>query len=109
MNNIAAAAETASGIAASLNSWYTDHAQVRGLWATAGSNVLDIRVALEPTSDGDDTLPIWLANRGHWASELQQLTCCEIQLRLVVLDELGEFDVDPDTATIAELKWRASW
>jgi hypothetical protein len=93
----------------SLKKWYANHDTVRRLWAIERSSALEILVALEPTSDGDDTLPIWLANRRNWSDDLRQLAQREVQLRLVVLDDLGEFSVSPDAVTIAELSWRASW
>jgi hypothetical protein len=104
-------ADTAAqpAIAEALKSWYANHDTVRRLWAIEGPAALEVLVALEPTSDGDDTLPVWLANRRNWASDLREIAQRDVQLRLVVLDDLGEFDVRPGAVTIAELGWRASW
>lgn len=99
----------APDVAAALERWYAAHSQIRRLWAVEGSLGLQVLVALEPTADGGDTLPIWLANRRHWVNDLRQLTQREVQLRLVVLDDFGEFYVNPDAVTIAQLSWRVSW
>jgi hypothetical protein len=96
-------------IAAALAKWYADHAPIRRLWALEGSSGLEVLVALEPTSDGDDTLPIWFSNRRHWTNDLRQLLQRDVQLRMVVLDDFGEFDVDPDAVMITQLSWRVSW
>ena len=39
--------------------------------------------SLEPTSDGDDALPVWFARGHEWANELSDLTRREVQLRLL--------------------------
>lgn len=109
--NIAASTDTQNvpDITAALVSWYGARAAIRRMWAIDRSFALEVRVALEPTPDGGDTLPAWLANRGYWTCELQQLARREVQLKLVALDDFGEFHTDPDASVIAELHWRVSW
>ena len=72
MNAVADTASTAepevTEIAAALARWYADHSPIRRLWAIEDPVALKVLVALEPTSDGDDTLPVWLANSGLWAT-----------------------------------------
>jgi hypothetical protein len=96
-------------LTAALASWYASHASIRRLWAIEGHLALEIRVALEPTSDGNDALPVWLANRRAWANDLRLLAQREVQLRLVIADDFGEFYISPDAVTIAELHWRECW
>lgn len=45
---------------AALAAWY--HPAVRHLWAIKNAQGLRVIVRLEPTLDGDDTLPGWIAN-----------------------------------------------
>jgi hypothetical protein len=106
MNAVVAAG---SEIAAALTRWYADHASIRRLWAIDAAPALTILVALEPTSDGDDTLPVWLANYRSWASDLRLLVQRDVQLQLVVPGTFGEALVDPDAVTIAEVSWRDAW
>jgi hypothetical protein len=98
-----------SKLAAALARWYADHASIRHLWAMESSVGIEILLVLEPTSDGDETLPIWLANRGDWATDLRLLTQREVQLRLAVLDDFGDSYVNHDAITIAQFSWRVSW
>lgn len=112
MNAIVDAASTTTPdvtAVATLTKWYADHPSIRRLWAIEGPTALEILIALEPAYDSDETLPIWLANRRVWAKDLQRLVAREVQLRLVVLDDIGEFDVNPDAVLIAELSWRVFW
>lgn len=96
-------------ISASLARWYTTNPSIRRLWAIEDENEsLNVFVAIEPTSDGDDTLPVWFARRHHWASELMSITQREIQLELVVSD-VPDQAYDTRRALIAELSWRDSW
>lgn len=103
------AAENVSDIATALAKWYGARASIRRMWAIDRSAALEVLVALEPTPDGGETLPIWLANKRHWTYELQQLAQRDVQLKLVALDDFGEFYPDPEAALIAELHWRVSW
>lgn len=106
MNAVVAAG---SEIAAALTKWYADHPSIRRLWAIDAPLALTILVALEPTSDGDDTLPVWLANYREWASDLRLLVRRDVQLQLVVPGTFGEALVDPGAITIAEVNWRDAW
>ena len=96
-------------IATALAKWYADHSSIRRLWATADAIALRILVVIEPTSDGDDTLPIWLANRHWWTNDLQLRLKREVQLQLVVSGSAGELDADGDAVTIVDVSWRDSW
>jgi hypothetical protein len=98
-----------SALSSALIHWYAQRASVRRLWAVHRESQLEVHVALEPTSDGDDMLPIWLANKRDWKEELDLLAQRDVNLQLVDLDDLGELNVDPDTITITEVSWRDAW
>jgi hypothetical protein len=89
-----------------LRNWYASHPVVRRLWAIEAETMLRIVVTLEPTPDGDDTLPAWLANSRTWARELQ----LEMD-RTVRLEMIGERSnmpsiIDAKDVLVAELSWR---
>lgn len=97
-------------IPTTLASWYAAHASIRRLWAVEDEDaLLSVFVTLEPTSDGDDPLPVWLAKSDDWASDLSALTHREVQLNLIVSGTSERSYVDTDAAMIAELSWRDSW
>jgi predicted nucleotidyltransferase len=71
--------------------WAGKHEKVRRVWvigsrasgtARPGSD-LDIAVELEPTPDGDETLPDWVANAEAWRDELQQHVAPKVDLQWV--------------------------
>jgi hypothetical protein len=113
MNAVAEAVSLAepkvAGIAAALARWYADHASIRRAWAIEDVLALKILVTLEPTFDGDDTLPVWLANNRDWANDLRLRMQREVQLQLVVSDGFGESSVNAHAVAIAEVSWRDSW
>ena len=96
-------------ISAALANWYAAHSSIRRLWALDSPAELLVFITLEPTSDGDDALPVWLANNQDWAVDLQSHTHREIQLRLIASGVLETSYVDADAAMIAELSWRDPW
>ena len=65
-------------------------------------------VMLEPTHDGDDICPAWLAKAARWAHELQ--LCIDGPVQLEVMEEPlpGGFVAGVDGALVAELFWRDS-
>ena len=93
-------------IASVLASWYATHSSIRRLWAIKDSAGMTLIVTLEPTGDGGDTLPIWLANKRSWMDELCKLTGRELTLQLFTSDTLFEPHHHRDAITIAELCWR---
>ena len=113
MNAVAETAPSAEldidKISAALATWYSDHSPIRRLWATENSGALKVLVALEPTSDGDDPLPIWLANYLDWANDLQLCLKRGVQLQLALSDAFGGSYVDSNAVRIAEVSWRDSW
>lgn len=94
---------------AALCRWYAAHSSIRRLWALEDRDELIVFVTLEPTSDGDDTLPVWLAKCRDWANDLRVCTAREVQLKLIVSGVFEKSYVNADAAMIAELSWRDSW
>jgi hypothetical protein len=96
-------------VTTALARWYADNSSIRRLWAIDDSPALVVLVALEPSSDGDDALPVWLANQDEWTRDLSEVTEREVQLKLLASGTLTASDIDADAETIAELSWRDSW
>lgn len=96
----------AAEIAAVLATWYADHPSIRRLWAIADSIGLKVVVALEPTFDGDDALPVWLANSRIWADDLRLRFRRELRLRVVGSSTLEESYIGAGAVRIAEVDWR---
>jgi hypothetical protein len=95
-----------NGAGAVLAAWYASHPVVRRLWAIDGSEALRVVLTLEPTVDGDDTQPTWLANSWSWARELRVQFPRDVHLELIA--DPSNFDPSPDgkTALITEIYWR---
>jgi hypothetical protein len=91
-----------------LAKWYAVHSVVRRLWAISDSQRMRVIVTLEPTHDGDDIYPAWLANGHEWAQELQ--LAMELPVELEVVDEpfLRVSAPGVDAVLVAELFWRDS-
>jgi hypothetical protein len=94
---------------AMLARWYAAHASIRRLWAIEDQDALMVFVTLEPTSDGADAFPVWLANSHDWADDLKARTHREVELKLIASDMFEEFRINPRSDMIAELSWRDSW
>src|ERR671915_2236505 len=62
--------------------WYAANSAVRRLWAVSEAQRMRVVVTLEPTHDGDDIYPAWLANGNEWAHELQLLLDGPVQLEV---------------------------
>jgi hypothetical protein len=94
-----------SDVTSALASWYANQSSIRRLWAVEESMALVVYVALEPSSDGDDALPVWLANQQGWTNDLKLATRRDVQLQLMASGTLDE----PEGAAITQLSWRDSW
>ncbi|MGH8136649.1 MAG: hypothetical protein ACREVV_00430 [Steroidobacteraceae bacterium] len=89
-----------------LASWYGAHSNVRHLCAIKDSLGLRVLVTIEPTHDGNDSDPAWIANRDAGAQELQ--LCTAHSVRLERLDE-PMFDsaaIDSEGLIVGTLSWR---
>jgi hypothetical protein len=82
-----------------LAKWYAAHSAVRRLWAISEAQGLRVIVMLEPTNDGDDLYPAWLANGQRWAHELQSRLGEPVRLELMDQPYPGE-------DAVTELSWR---
>ena len=88
-----------------LAEWYASHSVVRGLWAMEESGAIRIIVTLEPTLDGDDTAPAWLANSSSWAHDLELRTHRSVRLQMIN-DHSHIASVRDLNALIAAISWR---
>ena len=91
-----------------LTQWYAAHAAFRRLWAIKESQRLRVMVMLEPTHDGDDIYPAWLANGHAWVRELQSQIDATVRLEVMDQPFLAELAAGVDGALVAELFWRDS-
>jgi len=95
-------------ISTRLAKWYNTHSSIRRLWAIE-EDALTIYVSLEPTADGGDALPLWLAMSREWRNDLQSIMSRAVHLRLVSSGELPPTDVNGDAFVVAEADWRETW
>jgi hypothetical protein len=92
---------------AALAAWYDSHPAVRHLWAIKNAQGLRVITRLEPTLDGDDTLPSWIANSRAWTHELQLRTNEFVQLEAIAAHLTDGIEVPEDESIIvAALGWR---
>jgi hypothetical protein len=96
-------------ISTELARWYGAHASIRRLWVVEDAHDLTVCISLEPTSDGGDTLPLWLAMSQEWRRDLQSICRREIQLQFVEPDVLPSSHLTGESVIVAEVDWRESW
>ena len=108
INRLSSDAQEIAAVTDCLTKWYAANDSVRHLWAVQErGSLIAVYLTLEPTSDGDDALPVWFAKGHQWTNELCMLTRCEVQLQL-----LGSSYERPGIAVeamIVELSWRDPW
>ena len=98
--------QATTAAAAVLAKWYASHSVVRRLWAIEEIEVIRVVVTLEPTHDGDDVQPAWLANSRTWAQELQLRMHRTVRLEMINEPSHIESSFDRDSALITEMSWR---
>ena len=91
-----------------LSKWYAARSAVRRLWAIRESQRMRVIVTLEPTHDGNDIYPAWLANGHEWAHELQLRMDVPVQLEVTDEPFLAEPAAGVDGILVAALFWRDS-
>jgi hypothetical protein len=91
-----------------LAQWYAAHSAFRRLWAIQQPERMRVIVMLEPTHDGDDIYPAWLANGHDWVRELQSRMAEPVELEVVDEPFAAEFAAGIDGDLVAELSWRDS-
>lgn len=103
--------EDAIAMSEALTRWYDCQPAVRRLWAVrpkASSDALRILLQLEPSTDGDETTPAWLAHGTAWSRELQQRLNRVVQLECVEAVFIDDRAIDDDAGVVASLFWRDS-
>jgi hypothetical protein len=63
-------------------------------------------VALEPTVDDSDVLPVWLANSMAWVRELQAHAGGFVELELIDEPQIDEIDTDAEGDVVVAMCWR---
>jgi hypothetical protein len=94
--------------AAELVDWYTSHSLIRRLWAIEELEALRIVITLEPTPDGDDMEPAWLANSRTWAQELERRMHRTVRLELISDAAHIELILDGERTLVTAISWRDS-
>ncbi len=89
-----------------LAKWYAGHSAIRRLWAIRELQGTRVVLALQPTNDGDDVYPVWLANAGAWARELQLRLGAPVRLEVVDESALAGMAAEIDAVLALELSWR---
>ena len=89
-----------------LAKWYAAHPAIRWLQAVSESQRMYVTVALQPTHDGDDIYPAWLANAREWTHELQLLIDEPVQLEVTDEPLPADFSAAVDGVLIGEFFWR---
>ncbi|NLG75933.1 MAG: hypothetical protein GX535_06825 [Xanthomonadaceae bacterium] len=89
-----------------LSQWYRAQSSVRRLRAIADRDALIVLVTIEPTVDGDDMLPVWLARQHDWRNELSSLASRDVRLELAVSGVFQQSGVDAGAVVITDLSWR---
>jgi len=96
-----------------LCSWYAARPAVRRLWvirpeAPAGGSALRVILMLEPSPDGDDPSPRWMADGARWATELSEQLAIQVLLERIDGPVPEEFEIDGEGVLLAALGWRDS-
>lgn len=92
--------------AAVLAEWYASHSVVRRLWAIEMVEAIRVVVMLEPTVDGDDTQPTWLAHSRSWVQELRSRMHRMVHLEMINEPLQIESSFDRSSALVTEVSWR---
>ena len=86
--------------------WYDAHPSIRRLVGITVGEELRVIVAIDPTLDDDDILPVWLANTRIWTKELCAHTGRSVRLELTQEVFGAGIEVDPGSSLTADLFWR---
>ena len=95
--------------ARALAAWYSSHSQVRRLWAIDERQSILIVLKIEPTLDGYDALPTWLANSTQWAEELATILHRAVRLEMLGAPLRAAALAAMDDVRIAEVAWREEY
>ncbi|KIQ35452.1 hypothetical protein RT97_05315 [Variovorax paradoxus] len=83
---------------------------MRRLWAIrpADDTALRVIVMLEPSLDGDEISPVWMAHGSRWSRELRERLDAAVQLERIDGPLPDEFEIDGEGAVLSALCWRDS-
>lgn len=98
--------ESVTADALALATWYAGNPAIRRIRGVEEAQRLRVIVALEPTHDGNDIYPSWLAHCHAWARDLQQLTGKAVQLELAGESPLDGIEFHADSTFVADVSWR---
>ncbi|QSI30600.1 hypothetical protein GNX71_13830 [Variovorax sp. RKNM96] len=90
--------------------WYAEQPAVRRLWAIQATDepMLRVIVMLEPSLDGDEISPAWMAHGSRWARDLRERLPGAVQLERIDGPLPDEFEIDGEGAVLSALCWRDS-
>jgi hypothetical protein len=104
------ASEPRCATSGALAHWYAEQPAVRRLWAVQATDepMLRVIVMLEPSLDGDEISPAWMAHGSRWARDLRERLAGAVQLERIDGPLPDEFEIDGEGAVLAALCWRDS-
>ncbi|MFS2162627.1 hypothetical protein [Variovorax sp. Varisp62] len=104
------APEPRCAASSALARWYAEQPAVRRLWAIQATDepVLRVIVMLEPSPDGDEISPAWMAHGSRWARDLRERLAGTVQLERIDGPLPDEFEIDGEGAVLTALCWRDS-
>jgi hypothetical protein len=96
-----------------LKTWYDGNPAIRRLWAIQpdgqpDESALRVIVMLEPSPDGNETSPSWMAHGAAWERQLCEQLASEVELERIDGPLPDEFEIDGDGVLLSALYWRDS-
>ena len=104
------ALEPVCATSTALARWYAEQPAVRRLWAIQATDGPSLRVIvmLEPSLDGDEISPAWMAHGSRWARDLRERLAGTVQLERIDGPLPEEFEIDGEGTVLSALCWRDS-
>ena len=96
-----------------LKTWYDGTPAIRRLWAiqpdgASDASELRVLVMLEPSHDGNETSPAWMAHGPRWTRELRQQLDGAVKLERIDGPLPDEVEIDGDGVLLSAMSWRDS-
>lgn len=96
-----------------LKAWYDAKPAIRRLWAiepedAGDAGALRVVVMLEPSPDGNETSPSWMAHGERWALELSEQLAGTVDLERIDGPLPDEFELEGEGTVLSALCWRDS-
>lgn len=95
--------------ARALAAWYSSRSQVRRLWAIDESDSILIVMKIEPTLDGYDALPTWLAKGTQWMEELATVLQRPVHVEMLGAPSQADALAAMNERLLAEFSWREEY